>query len=96
MDWEFTLRIEGNPQAGGGSHDVVLGPVTRHHNGVAGGAPYTIAASIPIAAGTLPVAPEKAQSYEFILEVVGVDDQDAKPHGMAGFVDLGDVMVFAS
>jgi len=98
MGFEFTLRIEGNPRAPGVPGDnIVLGPATRTHNGSPGGAPYAIDATIPIPAGTLAIAPtEKGQSYEFTLEVVAVDDGTGDPHGMAGFVDLGEVMVYAA
>jgi hypothetical protein len=102
-DWaefglEFVLRIEGNPRLVGGlGANIVLGPRKVMHNGNPGGAPYTIDTAIPIPAGTLVVTPpEKAQSYEFTLEVVAVDDASGDPHGMAGFVDLGEVMVYAA
>lgn len=96
LDWEFKLRIEGNPRPPKEPGvNVVLGPETKSHNGSPGNAPYTIDAEIQIPAGTLVVAPEKAMSYEFTLEVVAVDDTAGSPHGMAGFVDLGEVMVYA-
>ena len=96
LRWEFTLRIEGNPASNvAEAPDRVLGPVTILHNGTPGGSPYSNTVDINIPPGTLAVPNGKSQSYEFTLELVAVDDLTGQPHGMAGFIDLAEVLVYA-
>jgi hypothetical protein len=95
LKWELTLRIEGNPANNVvEAPDRVLGPVVILHNGAPFGSPYTDIVDIDIPPGTLPVPNGKSQSYEFTLELVAVDDTTGQPHGMAGFVDLAEVLVY--
>lgn len=92
--WDMTLRIEGNPYTPGVEAPDYILTAQHAHNGQPNGSTYTYVVDIPIPEGTLAVPNGKSQSYELTLELVALDDNTGAPHGMAGFVDLGEILVF--
>lgn len=95
ITFELKLRVEGNPYANGLEGPDYVFKASQGHNGQPWGSPYTHTVDVNIPANSLAVPDGTSQSYELTLEIVVLDDNTGQPHGMAGFVDLGEMLVFA-